>query len=445
MAEPLSLGQLGRVLLRYWILIVVGTLLGAVLAFGATRLMTPVYRATATQLVKGLPGAGPAASYEAAQFAVGRAKTYPSFVYNAGVLENVRNDLDGSRTLDQLRVELSAANPVGTPLLEISAVGSTPQEASDKANSAARHLARFITEIETVGNRSPISVELAVQAALPIEAVSPKTSVITALGALIGFVLATVAALLNSYLRFQRRSTFRRQHAVSWVEDEAMASPTPASPAVAAGGAAGVPTVTAAPVDGGTGVGQPLAQHESTPSLVPPASDNGQRSVELPTADQVPEDQLPLIEIDGDPTMTFSQAAAEPPPRVTEPAAVADPNRTVRNDLDDTVVGVTPIAGHSGSSAASDNGQAAVHVDAESTDQAEPAAVGEQADQAEPVRDPTEATVDVGDEIEAESEVTTVIAEPATKDVDEPAPAGVEGNDADPLEQAGAGTQPASR
>ncbi len=265
-AEPLSLGQLGRVLLRYWVLIVAGTLLGAVLAFGATRLMTPVYRATATQLVKGQPGTGSAPSYEAAQYAVSRAKTYPSFVYNAGVLESVQEDLGGSRTIEQLRLDLTASNPVGTPLLEITAAGTTPREASEKANSAAKHLALFITKIESVNGKTPISVELAVQAALPLEAASPKTLVITALGALIGFALATIAALLNSYLRYQRRSAFRRRQAMNWMNsddrDEAAGSPTPA-PAPAAAAVAGQ-------VDVGTGPAAAAAgpPPESQPALV---------------------------------------------------------------------------------------------------------------------------------------------------------------------------------
>ena len=220
MAEPLSLGQLARVLLRYWVLIVLGTLLGGGLAFGVTRFMTPVYRATAIQLVKGLPGTGAAANYEAAQYAVSRAKTYPSFVHSLEVLEGVRRDTGNTASIIQLREDLSATNPVETPLLEISATASTPVEAQEKANSAARHMARFITQIETVGNKSPVTVETAVQAALPTNAASPKTLVIAGLGAMMGFALATIIALINSYVRYQRRSAFRRKQAIGWVSGE---------------------------------------------------------------------------------------------------------------------------------------------------------------------------------------------------------------------------------
>lgn len=331
MAEPLSLGQLGRVLLRYWILIVAGTLLGAALAFGATRLMTPVYRATATQLVKGQPGTGSAPSYEAAQYAVSRAKTYPSFVYNAGVLESIQEDLGGLRTVEQLRQDLTASNPVGTPLLEITADGSSPREASEKANSAAKHLALFITKIETVGTKTPISVELAVQAALPTEAASPKTLVITALGAMIGFALATMAALLNSYIRYQRRSAFRRRQATSWAMGEADISPRPPSapadpgPVTTAAGVAATVVAATAPGsrvdDGPSDPGPTKAKEGSAPSV-----------------ESVPDGQPALVEShDTEPVTTVVQTKAAPSPDRPMSDAAGPGPRSEASDLDDTV------------------------------------------------------------------------------------------------------------
>ena len=201
MSEPLSLGLLGRVLLRYWVLTLVCLILGAAGAFGSTRLMQPVYEATATQLVKGVPGTGAAANYEAAQFAVSRAKSYPAFLYSAAVLEAVRSDLGNKKSISDLRQSLTADNPADTPLIQVSASANTAAEARDEANSAARHLARFITQIETVSGKSPIIVETAVQASLPTEPISPQVSLITALGAVIGFVVGSSIALIHYFSR----------------------------------------------------------------------------------------------------------------------------------------------------------------------------------------------------------------------------------------------------
>lgn len=219
MSEPVSVQYLGRVLLRSWILVLVCFLAGGALAVAASALLTPVYTATATQLVKGLSGKGGAASYEAAQFAVNRAKSYPSFVYSRAVLEGVRSDLDNGASVDDLRKELSATNPADTPLVMVTATGRTPEEARDKANSAARQLARFITQIETVAGTSPIGVETPVEAALPTDTTSPKRLLMGAVGALLGFAIGSLIALV----RARRRSRPQEQapDASGWWGDDA--------------------------------------------------------------------------------------------------------------------------------------------------------------------------------------------------------------------------------
>lgn len=198
MSEPLSLQELGRVLLRNWLAVALISALGGVAAIGSSYALKPVYTASATQLVKGIPGRGTSGYYEAAQFALNRARSYPSFVYSSTVLEGVRSDMRNTESVVDLRKDLSATNPTDTPLVVVTAVGSTPTEARDKANSAARHMARFITQIETVAGTSPIAVETPVEAPLPTATTSPKRILMGAVGVLIGFALGTVVALLRN-------------------------------------------------------------------------------------------------------------------------------------------------------------------------------------------------------------------------------------------------------
>jgi capsular polysaccharide biosynthesis protein len=394
-AEPLSLGQLGRVLFRYWLLIILGTLLGGMLAFGVTRFMTPVYRATAIQLVKGLPGSGAAANYEAAQFAVSRAKTYPSFVYSSTVLEGVRDDLGNRQSVVDLRKDLSVTNPVDTPLLEISATGTTATEARDKANSAARYLARFITQIETVGNRSPIIVETAVEAALPTDPASPKTVVISALGALTGFALACVVGLVNSYVRYQRRSAFQRRQAIGWVGDETddMALATAVS--------SGVSPPESYPVMTSEPHAATASEADATGPPVHPgrdgstAADGEHRSA---ISHSWP-DEL-LFEVDPDPTTTLPRT--EPPPVTAE-------------DTDHTVERFGPLAR------------------AGSTNSVEPSDI-HSIDPGEMV-EPVELVEPIDGEIEVAEPGDS--ADAATGSVDEPD----EPDDSDALEHSGTGKQ----
>jgi len=219
-AEALSIDRLAKVLLHHWLLVLVCVLLGLMAGFGATRLITPVYTASATQLVKGVPGTGVAANYEAAQYANSRARSYPSLIYSSSVLENVRTDMGGRESTADLRDDISVENPTDTPILVLSARGTTPQEAQQKADSAARHLARFITQIETVSGKSPITVETAVTAALPLTPTSPRVPLVTALGAISGFALGAIAALFLA-LRPKRRPRAAREPvgASWWPED----------------------------------------------------------------------------------------------------------------------------------------------------------------------------------------------------------------------------------
>ncbi len=255
MTEPLSLGRFVEILRRHWILLVVATLVGGAAAYGVAQVIPPTYTATTTLLVKGLPGTGVAANYEAAQFAVSRAKSYPSFIYSLPVLEGVKGDIGGGVTLTDLRTDLKATNPTDTPLLVITATGPTADGARDAANSAARHMARFITQIETVSGRSPISVETAVQAGLPTEPTSPRTLLIAALGAATGLAAGVLAALVHTYAwrggRRSRRKPADREAGWDWDESRALDSGAATSAAAISSGSSdgGGPPAS----DGGSG------------------------------------------------------------------------------------------------------------------------------------------------------------------------------------------------
>lgn len=228
LGEPLTLGQFGRVVLSHWVLIVAGTVLGALAGFGVAQILPPVYSATAIELVKGIPGKGVAANYDAAQYSVGRAKAYPSFLYNATVLEGVHADVGGSESVADLKKDLTATNPAETPLVQITAVADSPQLARDKANSAARHLAILVTQVETTGGTSPITMEPAVPAGAPIQPDSPRPLLFTALGAVAGLALALAIALVHAYVRSARS----RKQGPRWAQESEGMPAVSARPAV---------------------------------------------------------------------------------------------------------------------------------------------------------------------------------------------------------------------
>lgn len=211
MAEQTTPGDLMGLMLRRWWVLALGILLGAGLAVGALRVLPATYTATATQLIKGVPGSGTGAPYLAAQFAVARAKSYPAFIFSSTVLDSVRSDLGPAFTDARLRDQLSAGNPTDTPLVQVTATGSTAKEAQDLANSASRHLARFITQIETVSGNTPVIVETAVQAGLPAAPSSPQPTLILALGLTGGFALGVIGVLVWGAVSARPRRPRRAQ------------------------------------------------------------------------------------------------------------------------------------------------------------------------------------------------------------------------------------------
>jgi capsular polysaccharide biosynthesis protein len=214
MAEQAPQSDLTGLILKRWWVLLLGVVLGAGLGVLALRVVPPTYTATATQLIKGVPGSGTGAPYLAAQFAVARAKSYPAFIYSATVLDSVRSDLGPDFTDARLREQLSANNPTDTPLVQVTATGSTAKEAQDLANSASRHLARFITQIETVSGSTPVIVETAVQAGLPSTPWAPQPTLFLALGVTGGFALGVVAVLAWGALEARRRRSVAANSAV---------------------------------------------------------------------------------------------------------------------------------------------------------------------------------------------------------------------------------------
>ncbi len=86
MAEEYRVTDLLMLVVRRWWVLTLSLVLGVGLGWGALQVVAPTYTATATQLVKGIPGATTGANYIAAQYAVARAKSYPVFIYSSEVL-----------------------------------------------------------------------------------------------------------------------------------------------------------------------------------------------------------------------------------------------------------------------------------------------------------------------------------------------------------------------
>lgn len=193
----MTLDALARILWRHKLLVLAAVLLGGVAAMGITVATPKVYAGTSVSFVTAVAAPGKGASYETAQFAVSRAKSYPPLLRSPQVVAGVRRELGLSMSEEELATKVTAVNPTDTLLIEIVAHADSPDLAPRIANSAARHLATEIRQLETGGAQraSPVDVQLAVPATMPRGPSQPRPVVNLALGLLSGFALGAIAAL----------------------------------------------------------------------------------------------------------------------------------------------------------------------------------------------------------------------------------------------------------
>lgn len=212
---------------RRRLLVVVLTALGMAGGNLVTNLVPRVFTASAINFVTAVPAPAKGASYETAQFAVSRAKSYSPLLRSPTVLSGVIDELKLDMPPDELSKQISAENPVDTLLINITAKASTADLARRVANSAARHLATEIEHLETGGkNReSPIDVQLAVPATAPSAPSEPRPLVNAVLGALVGFVSGALAALALRH-RGSADPRARRDLRVRWMRRRSLMATT---------------------------------------------------------------------------------------------------------------------------------------------------------------------------------------------------------------------------
>ncbi|MFZ1285571.1 MAG: Wzz/FepE/Etk N-terminal domain-containing protein [Candidatus Phosphoribacter sp.] len=184
---------------RRWRIVLLATVLGAAAAIGLTALMPRVYVATTTMFVRGVPGAGVAADYQAAQFAASRAKSYSVMMGNPDVLSGIISDLNLQMGPGELLSRLTVENPIDTVLINVTARGTNPDQAQAISVAAADNLSTLIVRLESAGvagGKSPIDVQVAVPAPKPTSPSSPNLVLNVAVGLMLGLALGSISALV---------------------------------------------------------------------------------------------------------------------------------------------------------------------------------------------------------------------------------------------------------
>jgi len=194
----IDLIDLGRYILRHWLVVLLLTVAGAVLAFIITAFaITPVYEATSSIYVV---SATTNSALDLSDLNLGTSLTadYQKLVKSRTLMENVIEASGEDLSPTQLSGMLTVGNDTGTRILEFTITSPDPYQAMRLANTFAEQAILFLPEVMGVKDNVPTEVDSAI---LPIQPSNIRYSRNAVIGALVGFVLGvaifTVMYMMN--------------------------------------------------------------------------------------------------------------------------------------------------------------------------------------------------------------------------------------------------------
>jgi succinoglycan biosynthesis transport protein ExoP len=197
-------------------LVVLGVLVGTLVAAALAWAKTPVYAARAQLFVSTSAGLDPSATYEGGLFSQQRVLSYSRLVSSPEVLGDVIRALELTMTPVELGGNVRAAVPVDTVLIDIEVTDTVPRRAQAVANEIAARFPAFVERLEARGETqgSPVKISTTTRAELPTDPVSPRWPVYLALGALLGLAMGVLAAFVRNALDTRVRDSSVLEEAV---------------------------------------------------------------------------------------------------------------------------------------------------------------------------------------------------------------------------------------
>jgi len=194
-----------RILHKNWIVILVLLVVGLAGGAGYAHMQAPEYEAS-TQLYVSVRTEGAATGdlVQGTSFARQMVTSYVDVIGTALVLDPVIDELNLDESAATLAKRISAATPLNTVLINITATGTDPELA---AKIADRTAASFATVVQNDLERpdaesgaSPVQITITDPAAVPTKPSSPNIPLYVALGGLLGLAAGIGFAMLRSVL-----------------------------------------------------------------------------------------------------------------------------------------------------------------------------------------------------------------------------------------------------
>jgi succinoglycan biosynthesis transport protein ExoP len=188
-----------RVLRAHRLLIVASMVICTALAAALAWTRTPQYAAHTQLFVATRTSTNPGDIYAAGLFSEQRIGSYAQLVSNATVLRSVVKDLHLPFNAGTLATRIHATVPPGTVLIDVTVTDTSPQRAAAIATALGTRFSQFVSQLETTRKdaTSPINVRVTSPPTIPVSPYSPRKKLYVVLGALLGFMLGIVGAVLR--------------------------------------------------------------------------------------------------------------------------------------------------------------------------------------------------------------------------------------------------------
>lgn len=182
---------------RHWLLVAALTVLGAVVAFGLSSLMTPLYRASA-QLYFTLNFGNTASDLaQGSTYTSNQMTSFGELASSPVVLQPVIDRLGLPMTTDQLGRVVTISTPRDTVTMDVAVVSADPERSAEIANAIAAQV-KTVVEMyapQMKDGGSTVTVRTIKQATPPNFQFSPDKRTNTALGLAGGLLLGILSAL----------------------------------------------------------------------------------------------------------------------------------------------------------------------------------------------------------------------------------------------------------
>jgi len=196
------------VLRKRWWIVLIATVLGGAAAFAASSTVTPIYHSTASLYFSLRTASSGSDINQGSAYTQAQMLSFARLATSSVVLDPVADALDGGLSTNQLRRMMTVTIPQNTVILDVRVGSSDPERAALVANAIADSLIDAVDEVAPASAEGEASVTArSIDPASPAAfQSSPNKQQDAVLGAIVGFLIASVAVVLVAALDTRVRS-----------------------------------------------------------------------------------------------------------------------------------------------------------------------------------------------------------------------------------------------